>query len=234
MSPRPEHPRAVGEHADRVRAVRVHPGLLRIRLDVLARLGHARRVPDGEVAEVADAAFRHNLNLALVERVELHGILPGLLGLGDKGINLGLSKFLHSILTPSFPDSNHRAHKGDHKAHKVLHGPQLSQQTTERTKETQSAQSAPMVFNYPNKPQSAQRRHKDHRGIFCVLCGFQTRLTERTKETQRPHSGSENHHLAIRLMPSLSLPDIEIDQQTQPAASWPSNMTDTCAVCTAG
>ena len=56
--------------------------LLGIVLDVEAGRADAGRVPDAEVLEVAHAALERGLDLAPVERVELHGVFHGLVGLG--------------------------------------------------------------------------------------------------------------------------------------------------------
>ena len=77
-----EHARAVADDGHRVGLVGVLVDLLGILLDVEAGSGDAGRVPDAEVLEVAHAALERGLDLAAVERVELHGVFHGLVRLG--------------------------------------------------------------------------------------------------------------------------------------------------------
>ena len=77
-----QHAGAVGDDRDRVPLVGVLVGLLGVGLDLEAGLGDARRVPDGEVLKVAHAALERGLDLAAIERVELDGVVHGLVGLG--------------------------------------------------------------------------------------------------------------------------------------------------------
>src|SRR3989442_666158 len=69
-----EDPRPVGDDRDLIPFVRQGPDLLRVRLDVEARLGDAGRVPDCEVVEGPHGHARHDFDLALVIRVVLRGL----------------------------------------------------------------------------------------------------------------------------------------------------------------
>ena len=89
-----EHARAVGDDGHRVPLVGVLVDLLGVVLDVEAGLGDARRVPDGEVLEVAHAALERGLDLAAVERVELHGVFHGLVRLGLELLDRGRAVFV--------------------------------------------------------------------------------------------------------------------------------------------
>ena len=77
-----EHARAVADDGHGVRLVGVLVDLLGVLLDVEAGRADAGRVPDAEVLEVADAALERGLDLAAVERVELHGVFHRLVRLG--------------------------------------------------------------------------------------------------------------------------------------------------------
>src|SRR5665647_846685 len=76
-----QHAGAVADHGHRVALVGVLVDLLGVVLDVETGLADARRVPDAEVLKVAHAALERGLDLALVERMELHGVIHGLVPL---------------------------------------------------------------------------------------------------------------------------------------------------------
>jgi hypothetical protein len=55
-----------------------------IELNGLTGRRHTRRVPDGKVAEIMNGTFRHDLHFAAVKRVQAHGLLGWLIGLGQQ------------------------------------------------------------------------------------------------------------------------------------------------------
>src|SRR5256886_5566724 len=70
-----QDPRAVRDHGHLVPFVRQAPHLLRVRLDLEARLRDPWRVPDRQVVEAPDRDARDDLEFALVVRVVLRGLL---------------------------------------------------------------------------------------------------------------------------------------------------------------
>ena len=89
-----QHARAVADHGHRVGLVGVLVDLLGVVPDLEAGGADARRVPDAEVLEVAHAALERGLDLAPVERVELHGVFHGLVGLGLELVDRGRAVFV--------------------------------------------------------------------------------------------------------------------------------------------
>ena len=76
-----QHAGAVRNHRHHVALVGVLVNLLRVRLYVLADSRNTWGVPDGEIVYVADTALGRNFDLALIERVQDHGVLSRLIRL---------------------------------------------------------------------------------------------------------------------------------------------------------
>ena len=79
-----EHAGSVGDDRDKIRLIRVLKNQVGIVVDGHARFRDAGRVPDGEIVEIPDAAFRRDFDFAAVERMHLHRVLSGLFGLVDE------------------------------------------------------------------------------------------------------------------------------------------------------
>ncbi len=93
-----EDARAVRDHGDGVPLVGVLVDQVHVLGDRPARGGDARRVPDGEVIEIADGALERDLDLAAVERMQHHRIRGGLLGLGQERLNVyRRNRFRHRV-----------------------------------------------------------------------------------------------------------------------------------------
>ena len=107
-----QHAGAVGDDRHRVPLVGVLVGLLGVGLDLEAGLGDARRVPDGEVLEVAHAALERGLDLAAVEGVELDGVFHGLVRLGLELLDRRLMLWIGQRHPPCGPCAG-RAAAGD-------------------------------------------------------------------------------------------------------------------------
>ena len=70
-----ENPGAIRDNRNEIALVGHLISPVDILMDLLARGGNARRVPDGKIIKISDPAFGENLDLALVERMEPNGIL---------------------------------------------------------------------------------------------------------------------------------------------------------------
>ena len=71
----PQHASPVGYHGDEIGFGGVLENLFGIGVNRLARGGHTGRVPDGEIVDVADAAFGDDLHFAAIEGVKFHRIV---------------------------------------------------------------------------------------------------------------------------------------------------------------
>ena len=90
-----EHSRAIGDHGDRVGAVRVFVDQLGICVDRSAGSGHTRRVPHREVSAVLDGTLRENLDLPPVERMAAKGFGRRLLEYREAAVRCRLGRLGH-------------------------------------------------------------------------------------------------------------------------------------------
>ncbi|MDZ7814766.1 MAG: hypothetical protein U5N86_01795 [Planctomycetota bacterium] len=88
---------AVTDNGDEVCLVSVFEDLFRILVNFLAGRRYAGRVPDREIIEIANAAFRHDTDLSLIERVQFECISSGFVGLLQQLVNITFFCHFHSL-----------------------------------------------------------------------------------------------------------------------------------------